>query len=196
MRYFQTLPKIRVTKDGYSYMLTDLTTRANIKSDLLSNPMLYYDYSIKDDDTPEIIAHKYYGDSYRYWIIMLANEITDPAWDWPLTNEQLYEHYLSVYPSGGIHHYEKIVEKYEYNTQTIVTETFVIDSVEYNTLNSIGTESKEYTLPTGTVKVTTSVREVSNYDYLLEQNEKKRNIRILNKDYVSQIENEFRKLMV
>jgi hypothetical protein len=34
---------------------------------------------MRDTDTPEIIAHKLYGDPNKYWIILLANQILDPS---------------------------------------------------------------------------------------------------------------------
>jgi len=33
------------------------------------------------NDTPEIVAEKFYGNSYRYWIVLLSNNIIDPQWD-------------------------------------------------------------------------------------------------------------------
>ena len=88
MQYFEMLPKvIKVEKNGTSTVYTNLLSRANLINDVLTNPVLFYYYDIQDGDTPEIVAHKYYGDSYRYWLVLLPNNILDPQWDWPLNNK-------------------------------------------------------------------------------------------------------------
>ncbi len=76
MQYFDTLPKIIQTDNvGISRVFTNLLARASIIPDVLKNPLVYYSYDIQEGDTPETIAYKYYGDSYRYWIVLFANEL-------------------------------------------------------------------------------------------------------------------------
>ena len=76
MLYFNSIPKI-LTPDvnGEGILLTNLMARSEIIPSLLNNPMMFYKYDIQEGDTPEIIADKYYGDSYRYWIVLFANQI-------------------------------------------------------------------------------------------------------------------------
>ena len=90
MKYFNTLPKIAtIDYSGNYIVLTNLMIRAEIIPGLLNNPSLFYSYDTKEGDTPEIIATKYYGDPYRYWIVLYGNpNIKDPQADWPLTNQQ------------------------------------------------------------------------------------------------------------
>jgi hypothetical protein len=52
-----------------------------------------------------------------------------------------------------------------------------------------------YALPTGSVTVTIEKSAVSYYDYELNLNESKRNIKILNSAYVDQLEKQFTDLM-
>lgn len=196
MKYFSNLPKIiRTDEYGYSSIMTDLSTRATIKSKILQNPMLYYTYDIKEDDTPEIIAHKYYNDPYRFWIVLLANEIIDPQWDWPMNGATLERFIQSKYTNVQrdlVHHYEKTVSTYDSGSGTRTTDVIKIDEASFNTTFET---QESYTLPTGDVTVTITKRPVSNYDYESELNESKRNIKILNVDYVYQIEKEFKNLM-
>jgi len=197
MQYFNTLPKILSTNySGGTIVLTNLLARANILPEALKNPVLYYTYDIQDGDTPEIVAHKYYGDSYRYWIVLLANEIIDPFWDWPLTgmnlNSYVTDKYTDFNPYSTAHHYEKIIEQTDVTTNTVTKNTIIIDEATYNT---VVTGTSSYTLPTGVVSIKTSVRAVDYYTYELELNESKRNIQLLNKDYVNEFETELKKLM-
>ena len=197
MKYFDTLPKI-VGSDNNdnAVILTNLMARASIVSDMLTNPLLYYTYDLQDGDTPEIVAHKYYGDSYRYWIVLMVNQIMDPQWDWPMSGSVFSQYLSQKYGNVDIystsHHFEKIISQYDTNTGTTSTNIVNITEDEYNTMVT-GTQS--YVLPTGTVEVTTSRRAVKIFDYEMELNESKRQINLLNKSYVNQFEDEFKKLM-
>ena len=197
MQYFNILPKILSTNyNGGTIILTNLLARANILPEALKSPLLYYTYDIQEGDTPEIVAHKYYEDSYRYWIVLFANQIIDPQWDWPLSGNNFQKYIVDKYtafnPNSTIHHYEKIVEQTDVSTNTISKNTIVISQ---NTYNSLVSSTTSYTLPTGTVSVTTTGRAVDYYTYELELNESKRNISLLNKNYVNEFENELRSLM-
>ena len=64
MQYFNTLPKVIYTTNGVSNIYTNLMSRVSVVPSFLKNPAIYYQYDIQETDTPEIIAAKYYGDSY------------------------------------------------------------------------------------------------------------------------------------
>ena len=198
MQYFDTLPKIiNIDSTGNSKVMTNLLARASVIPQILKDPLLYYTYDIQEGDTPEIIAHKYYGDSYRYWIVLFANELLDPQWDWPMTS-MVFEQYLAdKYPSTNVYseieYYEKVITQYDVNTQTTTVNKVRIDEDVYNGLPV--TQTATYTLPTGPVTITTDRNAVSIYDYELSLNEAKRNIKILNSNYVGEMENQLKKLM-
>jgi hypothetical protein len=199
MQYFDTLPKIiNIDSTGNSKVMTNLLARASVIPQILKDPLLYYTYDIQEGDTPEVIAHKYYGDSYRYWIVLFANELLDPQWDWPMTS-MIFEQYLAdKYPSTNVYseieYYEKVITQYDVNTQTTTVNKIRIDEDTYNGLPV--TQTATYTLPTGPVTITTDRNAVSIYDYELSLNEAKRNIKILNSNYVGEMENQLKKLMV
>jgi hypothetical protein len=128
---------------------------------------------------------------------LFANELLDPQWDWPMnyaTFEQyLADEYSSINIYSEIEYYEKIITQYDVNSQTTYIKKVRIDENTYNSLPVTQTET--YTLPTGPVSVTTERNAVSIYDYELNLNESKRNIRILNANYVDLMETQFKKLM-
>lgn len=199
MQYFDTLPKIiQYDNVGTGRIFTNLLARASIIPELLKNPAMYYSYDIQEGDTPEIIAHKYYGDSYRYWMVLLANEILDPQWNWPMTsnvfNDYLISKYGSTFNTSDVHHYEKIVTTLDLGTNTTTTNKVIIDEETYNSYNSY-TSTNTYSLPTGPVTVTITLHPITYYDYESDLNESKRNIQILNSNYVNQLETEFKNLM-
>jgi hypothetical protein len=216
MKYFDSLPKV-VYRDPnkVSTVYTNLLARASLVPTLMNNPLVFYTYDIQDQDTPESVAYKYYGDSYNYWIILYCNNILDPLWGWPLTQAQFQVYledkytaatatYYNIDPSlvtdsqiiaylySQVNEYQKIITQTDLNSGTIVTNTM---SVTQNTYNSLALTSAVYVLPTGPVSVQVSKTTQTLYDYEVAQNESKRNIKILNKTYVRQIEAELKKLM-
>lgn len=195
MQYFDTLPKIvQYDNKGVGRVFTNLLARASVIPELLKSPAIYYNYDIQDGDTPEIIAHKYYGDSYRYWILLLANEILDPQWEWPMSGKVFGDYISAKYGvnQSSIHHYEKIVTQFDSGTNTTTTNTIIIDEDTYTTTLET---TKTFLVPTGDVTVAITKSPVTNYDYESNVNEKKRSIKILNSNYVNQFETELKKLM-
>jgi hypothetical protein len=204
MQYFDTLPKIIHTNNNGIYtIMTNLMARVSILPEILKNPMVYYKYDVQDGDTPEIVAHKYYDDPYRYWIVLFANKMLDPQWDWPLNSLQFNEYVNDKYGNtlSNLHHYEKVITKTTRGTDEdqTVTESFTISGEEFVSLlysHPFGIDPvRTFPLSTGVVDITIQPTPVTNYDYELNLNESKRNINILNSKYVDQLETEFQDLM-
>jgi hypothetical protein len=196
MQYFSTLPKAISVKNGNSSTMTNLLARSSIIQSLLTNSLVFYNYDIQDGDTPETVAYKYYGDVYRYWIVLFSNQMLDPQWDWPLNTKAFQDYIVDKYqdfnPYSTIQSYTQTTTQFDFATQTTTVNTVTIDQNAYNTFVPY---SKTVTLPTGPVSITKTVNAISYYDYEMNLNESKRNISLLNNEYVSQIEGEFSKLM-
>ena len=208
MLYFDTLPKvINTDAKGNSIVLTNLMARAKLQEQLLNNPMLFYSYSIQDGDTPEIIAHKYYEDPFKYWIILYSNQIMDPLWDWPLNytkfSEYLDAKYAAIaeehsmtpleYVRSTIYQYQKVTITVDLYSDVATTTKTTIDENTYNTLMP---STNTYTLPNGQqTKVTIDKTIVYVYDYELDLNESKRQIKIMNSAYIRQMERQLIEVM-
>jgi hypothetical protein len=196
MQYFNTLPKIiKTDTSGNSSLMVNLMARCSVIPEILKNPLVYYSYDIQEGDTPEIIAYKYYGNSYRYWIVLYVNEIMDPQWQWPMQSS-VFESYVSdkynFNTKTTIHHYEKIITKVDSRTNTTTIDNYIIDQQSYNNLQ---TGVFERSMATGQFSITTSRKIVSYYDYEYDLNESYRNIKLLNSIYVGELEKQFKKLM-
>jgi hypothetical protein len=196
MQYFDTLPKIiKTDPNGNSTLMVNLIARCSVIPDILKNPLVYYSYDIQEGDTPEIIAYKYYGDSYRYWIVLYVNQILDPQWQWPMQSSVLESYITDKYnfnTKATIHHYEKVITKFDSRTNTTTIDKYIIDQQAYNTLQ---TGVFERSMATGQFTITTSRRTVSYYEYETDLNESYRNIKLLNSIYVGELEKQFKKLM-
>ena len=197
MSYFEKYPKVVTTqKDGTRSVMVNLMARSSIIQTLLDNPLLFYTYDVQDGETPEMIAHRYYNDSYYYWLILYANEITDPQWGWPLDRASferyIIEKYTSVNPYSTIHHYEKVITQFESSTRTTTVKKITIDEETYNNL----TPSKTvYDFPTSTTTITISKNAVTLYQYELELNESKRSIKVIKKEFAETVNAQFETLM-
>lgn len=69
-------------------IVTDIFKRIAIKQNLENVAAIFLAYTVKDGDTPESIAHKLYGSAKLHWVVLLANDIINPFFDWPLTETE------------------------------------------------------------------------------------------------------------
>lgn len=208
MKYFETLPSVvSVDNNNNLFSLKNLVTRAELVDKLKNNVNLFYEYGVQDSDTPESIAHKYYGDQNRYWIVMMANNLFDAEWDWPLTTNE-FTAYLNnkysaaaeeanldvlSYTSSTVHHYEKLIITIDSETLFQTTKTVIVDEETY--INIIE-KSEVKTLPNGsTVTYRVSKQPIYIYDYEVELNESKRNIKLIKSQYVADMETQLKKVM-
>ena len=207
MLYFNTFPLV-IASDykNNAILLTNLMARVQVIPSLLRNPLLFYSYDVKESDRPDIIANKYYDDSNKYWMVLYANEIMDPLYDWPLTSQQFDDYLKSKYSvaAGGdafvltyttstVQEYRKTITTYDSTSLETTSKTVVVDLTTYN---SITTGSITQTFSSGaSVTRTTSKTAVSIYDYEIELNEAKQNIKLINSSYSNQLENDLKTLM-
>lgn len=194
-RYFYEFPKLLYTRDGVTNLVTNLLTRiATVKGEI-DTSALYYEYNIKDGDTPEIIASKYYGDAELHWVVLIFNDIIDPFYDWPMEYRQFIKFLTDKYGSPAtaqttIHHYEKIVQTTDNISGEVTTKTYIIDLTSYNALPAEPTEFINNMLTE-----VTSRRIVYSYDYENELNESKRQINLVRKELIGVIKDQFKQLM-
>lgn len=103
MKYFNTIPKIVYNNPitGNPLIMTNIMQRVSVVADILDNPLSYYQYYIQEGDTPDIVAYKYYGDTYRYWLVLFANQYLDPQFDWPLNYGEFADYINNQYTAAN-----------------------------------------------------------------------------------------------
>tara|TARA_A100001201_G_C4000717_1_gene174491 strand:+ start:88 stop:663 length:576 start_codon:yes stop_codon:yes gene_type:complete len=176
--YFRPFPTVRYSqkKNNNFELLTNITLRYKVKELVKRRKSIYYDYVVKDSDRPDIIAYKYYDDETLDWVLFLINDIIDPYYDWPLTQEGFNAYMKSLYGSVStsqttIYEYRKILSAQSVrNDGSVIPKRTVV--VDLNTYNSLAAADKEI---------------IYAYDYYLEQNDAKRRIKILDKRFVGQL---------
>jgi len=212
-KFFSYFPKTfyiaNNTTNGVD-VVTNITTRFTFEEALKNNSTAFYPYQIQDSDTPEIIADKYYGDSEKHWVVLLFNDIVDPQFDWPLKSETLIEYVDKKYTANGAANttvqsglnwalstnnpqaYFKVVTTTG-NDGTITTRKYQIDANTY--ANTTGTTNTYTTANSETVIIKISKETRSYYEYEVEENEKKREIRLLKSDFINEVDKEFKRLV-
>lgn len=191
--------------------VTNIFFRMSIIKETIDNTSSYYIYSIKESDKPETLAENVYNDPQAYWMILYANDMVDPQYDWPLNYNDFGNYIVNKYGSvansqTSIHHYEKVIDRKVGVSQDSTMEVRV--TIDYaNTSNTVpstyhydyytGMASSEYTtysVANTTVHETITKEAVSCYDYEERLNFNKRLIKIIRPIYYSQIMSEFLRL--
>lgn len=117
--FFASFPKVGYDINRAQFPtyegVTNIFFRLAVLKSVLNNTSSYYVYEIDGNDTPEIVAEKVYGDSGAGWMVIYANQIVDPQFDWVLSDDAFNKYVIKKYGSVAtaqttIHHYEKVVE--------------------------------------------------------------------------------------
>ena len=140
----------------------------------------------------------------------MFNDIIDPQFDWPLDNNTLIEFVDTKYTANGAANttpvsglqwaqstnntkaYYKIITRTS-SDGTEIEERFQVDA---NTYANVASSSTSYTLNSGAVVTEAITKEKQTYyDYEVEVNEAKREIKLLKKEFIPEVEKEFRRVI-
>lgn len=163
--YFANFPMryMRFPDVSGKILMTNILKRVNVIDKVKNDSRVFFDYVIKDEERPDIVAHKAYGDTEYYFLVLLVNDIHDPYSQWPMSYKEVAEYVTEKYGSGNeyaVHHYESKMG-------------IVVDADYY-----------------GDEKVA-----VTNMDYEERLNEEKRNIKLLNPEFVDVVMRDLKTLM-
>ena len=171
--YFDAFPVIPYDAKGDLNFkdVTNLLRRVGMRAKLKSNTLLYDTYNVKEGETPEIIAHKLYGDAQLHWIILLINDITDRYHQWPMSGGQFLDYLNDKYSNpDAIHHYE-------------TTQTSGDTKVKIEVFNEVDDDAY------------TGLTPITNREYEEQEQDKRRKIRLLDPSFVEQFIDEYQKLI-
>ncbi len=171
--YFDSFPVIFYDSTGNLIFkdVTNLLRRVGLRTKVRTNSLLYDTYDVKEGETPEMIAHKLYGDTELHWIILLVNEVTDRYHQWPMTTPQFLDFINDKYDNpDGIHHYE-------------TTQTSGDTKVKIEVFNEVDEDAY------------TGLTPITNREYEENEQDKRRKIKLLDPSYVNAFVSEFKLLM-
>ena len=176
--YFNAIPFIIYDSKGQGDYkeVTNLLRRVALRTKVKTNVLFFDTYDVKEGETPEIIAHKLYGDPQLHWVILMINDITDRYHQWPMNTPQFLAYINDKYDNvDGVHHYEIAQSSGDTDTKIEVYE------------NSA--------LYTGDSDFYASASIVTNFEYEESVQDKIRKIRLLDPSYIDQFVTEFQSLM-
>tara|TARA_B100001113_G_scaffold30355_2_gene21819 strand:+ start:843 stop:1382 length:540 start_codon:yes stop_codon:yes gene_type:complete len=174
--YFQQFPKMLYDLKGNDNfkLVPDIFRRIKVRSKMKDNLSMLDKFDIDSGDSPESVAYKVYGNTDYFWVICLLNNIVNRFYDWPL-DEYSFQKYISEKYTNpdAIHHYEKPQSSGETESQGPGDYSHMIE------VNS----------------TVVGAQAVSNAEYERRIQDEKRQIQILQPQYLSAFVSEFRKLI-
>jgi len=190
--YFKQLPNVYVRTSSYRqnsidpYILAkNIFRRIAIRENLEDIILGFTQYTIRNNDRPDQVALEYY-DSMQYdWVILLTNNIINIYDEWPMNEHELQIYIDRKYEGdpSGVHHW--VTQEVRDNRGRLVLKGDIQVPEDFTYTKYDGTVVPKELL----------VRPISNYDFEYEQNEFKRNIYLLRKDYLGQFVEEFGNLV-
>ena len=109
--YFSNFPLMAydIKGDKTFKLVPDILRRVKLRANIKNGMFMFDNYDVKEGETPETVAFKWFGDAEYHWVILMTNNITDRYYEWPLTQPQFQLHLEDKYGVGNInaiHHYE------------------------------------------------------------------------------------------
>ena len=176
--YFDAIPFIYYDSKGQGDFkeVTNLLRRVALRTKVRTNVLFFDTYDVKEGETPEIIAHKLYGDPELHWVILLINNITDRYHQWPMSTPQFLAYVNNKYSNvDGVHHYE-----------------IAQDSGDTDTKIEVYNNSALYT---GDSDFYASATTITNFEYEESEQDKKRKIPLVVPEYIELFVTEYKNLM-
>ena len=172
------MPKILYDSKGNGEVkvVTNLLKRVAIRTKIKTNALILDTYNVKNGETPESIADKLYDDPELHWVVLMVNDITDRYHQWPMYERQFNTYLNEKYDNpDGVHHYE-------------------ISQSSGDTKTKIEVYANE-ALYTGDTDFYSNATIVTNREYEEREQDKKRQIKLLDPAFLDQFVEEYKVLM-
>ena len=209
MGYFRELPNLQylspLSDRNNSSEYTpakNIFKRVKLRNDFQNSLTNFDKYQIIDGERPDHVASKIYGSQNLDWVVLISAGITNIRDQWPLSDKDIFEFCEDVYGSdmNAIKFYETKEVKDSKGRIILASGQAVdanfksprpkVDSTPQSSYVKFWDSGKE-TMVTET-QVTQSI---SNYQYEVRENNKKRTIKVLDKQYLSAFISEIRDLL-
>lgn len=187
--YFTYLPNVYVgveeSNGKFGYRLTkNIFRRVYLDANLEKYITAFESFYLTDDMRPEMVANIVYGQPELDWLVLITNNITDIYTQWPKSTNDLNEYINNKYDDpDSIHHWE--TNKIELEDGTLLVD----EGIEVN-------ESYRVTMPDGSIRSKQdSIFPITNAEYEININEKKRIISLPAPGIVDIIVEKFRDIV-
>ena len=193
---YQSFLKDRKSSDDY-LLVKNLFRRVKLRDDLNNVFTIFEKYQIPDGSRPDLVAEELYGSAQYDWVVLITAGITRIRDQWPLSDRQIYNYSEELYGEelNSIHHHET-VEVRDSKNRLILPAGKVVDSdfkISYYDEGKLYTNAS--TLGVDIVNIPNPVIGISNYEYEIQKNDKKRSIYVLKRKYIQQVLTDIKKAM-
>lgn len=195
--YFSFIPNIEYDKKPIQYPFSEsdfvvaknFFRRYQVNPDVFSYAVYFKKYAIEEGERLDTIAEKAYGNPFFDWVVALTNNMINPLFDLPLSQNDLRKSLESSYddPYSTIKHYETYEIKNN-NGVTILKSGLIVDETFYSSPFKYWNGTSVENISGSTVS-----RPVTIFEYEEQQNEKKREIYLLKPIYLDAFLSDFRK---
>ena len=206
MGYFRELPNLDYqsflpsSNSSQNYIrVKNLFRRCKLRDDLQNVFTLFNKYEIRDGARPDTVAEELFGSAELDWVILMTAGITNVRNEWPLSDRELYDYALEIYGDAlnNIHHYETTeikdsLDRLILPKGKVVNEDFkIFYSDGGTTYTNDSTKSGS-----GVTIISDPIISISNYEYQVIKNDKKRSVYILKEEYLQQFLDDMRQEMI
>lgn len=182
-------------------LLANNLIKIRVKELVARNISFFEEYTVQDGELLDHLAYDFYGNSRHNWTLAVINNIIDPFHDWPLQRNALRLYLIEKYLGSDIdpdewHHFE------DENGQTIadpgtdeLRAGFGISNFE-NEINKVAFYRKDGNrIVKPVTEADQNLYEVTFLQHEEELNELKRDILIVQVEYIGQIESELKEIL-
>ena len=194
--YFNHVPNLEYVNRLPNSKISDYITVKNlfkkneIRPDIFNDATVFTEYQIKGDDRPDNVAFEVYKDSTLDWVVLLSNNIINIQTEWPLLQNDLDRFLLDKYGT-----YEKLNAVHHYETKEIKDSAGVVMVPQGLHVASDYSITYWDSKVNGYVAQTDVPEPVTNYEYEMDIENRKRNIRLLKMNYMTIVREDMESLM-
>ena len=180
--YFRQLPNLDYPSlandrtSAYDYdQVKNIFKRAVLREDVVNSYFQFNQYLIEGDDRPDNVASKVYGDSNLDWVVLTTNNVINVRDEWPMSQNDLQNYLTNKYTTAElsyVHHYEtlKIVDS---SQKLIQPKGIIVEEGHSITF-----------IDRGVSKTESKVEAITYLQHEINLNDQKREINVLQKQYV------------
>ena len=177
MQYFNEFPLVQYNLSGVNgktVEVTDIWRKVKVRSKIANNLSLFDKFDVPEGDSPETVAYKVYGSTDYFWVVCLLNNVVNRYYDWPLDEFNFQQYVADKYANpDAIHHYE----------------------ITQSSGPTTGNGPDDYSHKIEVNETEAGAESVSNYEYERREQDKKRNIKLLDPRYLPMFLEEFERLI-
>jgi hypothetical protein len=195
---FESFPRITYTLDDgdTEQVVVDIFKRVILSKEFQENSAYFETYDVQHGETPEELSFRFYGTQSLHWLILMTNDVIDPRFEWPISEENLLKSVESKYGTKkDIFTQNRALNKNGYRVETffVLTE----DSTNKNPKRLIIEDPDEFGVNIPVVYFESPEIDIyeTNYDVENSKNESYRNIKIIKPEIVQDIVTNYQKFI-